>query len=87
MVFLTPILAWWNPNGYFRKISKSAADIYNASFDETTWGKHPKSLYLDGNVPSGSSPETRDESKQKRLWDYSVQLTGIKANETNVKLT
>ena len=82
-IFLT---AWWSPNGYFRKTTKSATDVFNASFDEAALGKHPKNVYLNGSEKAASSAETKDEEKQRRLWDFSVKITGLKQNETVLKI-
>lgn len=50
------------------------------------WGKHPKAVYLNGSEYAGTSAETRDEGKQKRLWDASVEISGVKDEETPLRL-
>ena len=62
---LSPILNWIWPNGYFRTRVKSARDLLMASFDEDRLGKHPGAVYLNGSELAGTSPETKDEAKQK----------------------
>jgi hypothetical protein len=74
------------PNGWFRTPYKSATDVLTASFDEETLGKHPKTVYLNGSARAETSPEARDESKQKQLWEASVRLTGLKHGETVLDL-
>ena len=83
---LTPLWSWFSPNGYFRTTIKSANDVLTATFDESRLGKHPRGFYFNGNVIALSSPETRDEDKQKMLWAYSVKLVGIKQQETAINL-
>ena len=83
---VTPILCWMSPNGYFRTAAKSAVDLFNASFDQNKGGKYPKGLYLNGSDIAQSSPETKDQEKQKRLWKFSIELTGLKQRETAVDI-
>lgn len=83
---LTPTLNWIWPNGYFRTRAKSAHDLLVACFDEDVLGKHPKAAYLSGSEFAGTSAETRDEGKQKRLWDASVEISGVKDEETPLRL-
>lgn len=54
--------------------------------DDVLLGKHPKAVYLSGSALAGTSAETRDEAKQKRLWDASVELSGVKDEETPLRL-
>ena len=83
---LTPILNWLWPNGYFRTRKKSARDLLVASFDEDKLGRYPKAVYLNGSELACSSPETKDEAKQKRLWDASVEISGAEEGETPLSL-
>ena len=84
---LTPLLNWIWPNGYFRTRAKSAHDLLVACFDENgVLGKYPETAYLNGNELAATSPETRDEAKQKRLWDASVEISGLKDEETPLAL-
>ena len=84
---LTPLLNWIWPNGYFRTRAKSAHDLLVACFDKNdVLGKHPKAAYLNGSELAGTGAETRDEAKQKRLWDASVEIAGVKADETPLAL-
>ena len=84
---LTPLLNRIWPNGYFRTRAKSAHDLLVACFDENDiLGKYPKAVYLNGSELAATSPETRDEAKQKRLWDASVEISGVKDEETPLRL-
>lgn len=83
---LTPVLNWIWPNGYLRTRAKSAHDLVSACFDEEALGKHPKAVYLNGNEPAGTSAETRDEGKQRRLWDASVEISGVGDGESALGL-
>ena len=74
---LTPVLNWIWPNGYFRTRAKSAHDLVLASFDEDALGRHPKGVFLNGTAVAVSSAETRDEGKQRRLWEASVEMAGV----------
>ena len=83
---LTPVLNWIWPNGYFRTRAKSAHDLLVACFDERFLGKHPKAVYLNGSELARTGAETMDEEKQKRLWDASVDISGVKDEETPLTL-
>lgn len=84
---LTPLLNWIWPNGYFRTRAKSAHDMLVACFDENdVLGKYPKAVHLNGSELASTSPETRDEAKQKRLWDASVKISGVRDEETPLRL-
>ena len=85
----TPLLNRIWPNGYFRTRAKSAHDLLVACFDEKdggVLGKRPKGVYLNGSELAATSPETRDEAKQKMLWDASVEIAGVKDEETPLAL-
>ena len=79
---LSPLLVWIWPNGYFRPSSKSAHDLLAASFDTDRLGKHPKAVYLNGSQFAVSSPESREEAKQKELWDASAKFAGLTDGDT-----
>ncbi|KAH7327107.1 hypothetical protein BKA65DRAFT_62351 [Rhexocercosporidium sp. MPI-PUGE-AT-0058] len=83
--FFQHISVWLYPNGPLRPTWKSAQDLMLASFDENYLGTHPKATYLNGSVKAISSVESRDEAKQKQLWDESVQLAMIRDGETALK--
>ena len=84
---MTPLLNRIWPNGYFRTRAKSAHDLLVACFDENdTLGKDPKAKYLNGSEVAGTSAETRDEGKQKVLWGASVDIAGVKDEETPLAL-
>jgi hypothetical protein len=71
------------PNGLFRSTRKSAQDVLNACFQEDApISQYPKAMYLSGSKTSQSSTESRDEEKQKRLWDGSLKLAGLEEAET-----
>jgi hypothetical protein len=48
-------------------------------------GEYPKAVYLDGRKIVGSSPESKDQEKQKRLWRESLGVVGLKEEETILK--
>lgn len=84
---LSPLLVRIWPNGYFRTAGKSAHDLLVACFDEGgVVGKNPKAVYLNGSVAAGTSEETRDEGKQRRLWDASVEISGVRDEESALRL-
>jgi hypothetical protein len=56
--------------------------MFQVSFDEKTLGEHPKALYVDGTRISDTSPESRDKEKQKRLWEGSLQIAGVRDGDT-----
>lgn len=43
-------------------------------------------VYLNGSEYAGTSAEMRDEAKQKRLWDASVEISRVKDGETPLRL-
>jgi len=65
----------------------SAKDVFDASFDEKSLGKHPKTIYLNGSKRVQSSVESRDEQKQKKLWVDSAALAALKTEEMPVALS
>ncbi|EKD12635.1 short chain dehydrogenase/reductase SDR [Drepanopeziza brunnea f. sp. 'multigermtubi' MB_m1] len=82
LVFLQTILVYIMPNGSYRPPWKSAQDLMLACFDEEHLGSHPKAVYLNGSVKGVSSIESRDEAKQKQLWEDSLKLAMIRDGET-----
>ncbi|KAG4440763.1 hypothetical protein IFR05_003750 [Cadophora sp. M221] len=87
--YVVPVLqhisVWLFPNGPLRPTWKSAQDLMLASFDDNYLGTHPKATYLNGSVKATSSVESRDEAKQKQLWDESIKLAMIRDGETVLK--
>ena len=87
MAPISPILTWIWPNGYFRTRAKSAHDVLAACFDEGgVLGKYPKGVYLNGSEVIGTSAETRDEGKQRRLWKASVEMARLGEGEMPLEL-
>jgi hypothetical protein len=73
------------PNGPLRSTTQVGKDLNFACWDEETLGEHPKAVYLDGRKIVGSSPESKDQEKQKRLWRESLGVVGLKEEETILK--
>ena len=73
------------PNGPLRSTTQVGKDLNFACWDEETLGEYPKAVYLDGRKIVGSSPESKDQEKQKRLWRESLGLVGLKEEETALK--
>jgi NAD(P)-dependent dehydrogenase (short-subunit alcohol dehydrogenase family) len=76
------IINFLAPSLPFRTTKRSGGDLVYAALDEKELGKHPKTINLNGRVKEITSAETRDESKQKELWEGSLSLAGIKEEET-----
>lgn len=70
-----------SPNGMIRSAKKSGGDLFQASFNEETWEKHPKALYLNGSETKETSAESKDEEKQDRLWNDCLKLAGVGAGD------
>jgi len=81
---LTPCVQHLFPNGYLRTAKKSAHDVMNACFakDESTLGKSPKALYINGSAVKSSSMESKDQKKQRLLWEGSLKLVDLDLAET-----
>ncbi|MCJ1387793.1 hypothetical protein MMC18_000636 [Xylographa bjoerkii] len=81
---LTPCVQHLFPNGYLRTADKSACDILNACFaeGESTFGKSPKALYINGSAIKQSSLESRDQTKQHSLWEGSLKLVDLDLSKT-----
>jgi NAD(P)-dependent dehydrogenase (short-subunit alcohol dehydrogenase family) len=79
---LQPLFVYFWPNGPLRTPAKAARDMLYVSFNEKTLGEHPKALYVDGTVISNTSPESRNEEKQKLLWEGSLRIAGVKEGDT-----
>jgi len=75
------ILNYLAPTVPFRTTKVSGGDLLCAALGDEL-GKHPKAVNLVGRVQQITSAETRDESKQKELWNGSLSLAGIKEEET-----
>lgn len=82
--FLTPFMQWIARIGVLRTAEKASRDILNASFevDGTVVGRWPRGLYLNGDVRKVSSEESRDEVKQRELWEGSLKLAGLLEGDT-----
>ncbi|GIZ49980.1 hypothetical protein CKM354_001299500 [Cercospora kikuchii] len=79
---ITQVAGWYSPNGMLRTPYKSGGDLLRAAFDESDIGRHPKALYLDGSAVGQPAEEAKDEDKQRRLWEGSVKLAGLRQEET-----
>jgi hypothetical protein len=63
------------PNGMFRSVQKSSTDVERAAFGEDSIvSGESKDVYLNGNELALSSKESMDITKQKLLWDLSLEL-------------
>ncbi|MCJ1346906.1 hypothetical protein MMC31_005126 [Peltigera leucophlebia] len=84
LMIATPIVLWLAPNGALRTAGKAARDILNACFevDGPVAGSWPRCLYLNGDVRKVSSVESRDEVKQKELWEGSLKLVKLLEMDT-----
>lgn len=72
-----------SPNGLLRLPHKSAGDVLAAAFETaSTIYEHPKSLYLNGNVPKEMSDEAKDMKKRASVWKASLQYTKLRGEET-----
>jgi hypothetical protein len=79
------VLVYFFLNGQLRTASKVGKDLMFASFDEKKMGKYPGAVYIDGTRVSMTSPESKDEVKQRALWDGSLRLAKIKEGDTSLK--
>lgn len=81
---VTPCVLWVAPNGALRTAEKAARDILSACFevDGAVAESWPRGLYFDGGVKKASSEESRDEVKQKELWEGSLKLVGLIERDT-----
>ena len=70
------------PNGFIRPAWKSANDVMLACFETQYLGDEPKAVYLDGSKRADSSIESRDETKQRALWEDTVKMVGLKGGDT-----
>lgn len=76
------IINYLAPSVPFRKPKRSGGDLLRVALDEEEVGKYPKAVNFNGRVVEDTSPETRDERKQKELWEGSLSLAGIKEGDT-----
>lgn len=87
-MFVTPCVQWLDPDGSLRTRGKAARDILNACFeiDKTLMEKWPGGTYLNGDKRKLSSVESRDEVKQRELWEGSLKLVGLLERDTALRL-
>ena len=80
--YIMGFILFFFPKLPLRTTEQSASDLYYASFDERDLGKLPKAVNLNGHVKEVTSEESRDEEKQRQLWEESVKLAGLKSGDT-----
>lgn len=75
------------PNGSIRTVQKSSNDIVRAALqiDDPILGQYPKDAYLNGNEKAESAAASKDEDKQKALWEASLQYTNLVEMATALK--
>ncbi|OBT39615.1 hypothetical protein VE00_09764 [Pseudogymnoascus sp. WSF 3629] len=75
------------PNEWIRTVQKSSNDIVRAALqtDDPILGQYPKDAYLNGNETAESAAESKDEGKQKVLWEASLRYTRLDETETALK--
>ncbi|MCJ1356240.1 MAG: hypothetical protein MMC33_006234 [Icmadophila ericetorum] len=79
---LVRVMMYFSPNGVFRTTEKSANDLLNACFDETKFGKHPQGVNINGSEVKLTSLDSRDEAKQRKLWQGTLRLLKMDEAET-----
>lgn len=79
---LRPIVAYFFPKFPFRTPEQSAGDLIYACFEQEELGAHPKAVYLNGRMKENTSMESKDEIKQKRLWEASIKIAGLRSGDT-----
>ncbi|KAI1457497.1 putative short-chain dehydrogenase [Annulohypoxylon moriforme] len=77
-----PIILYLNPNGPVRSTSRSAADVLEATFGVGEEGELSKDKYFNGREPFETSEESRDAAKRELVWEETVELAGLKGDET-----
>ncbi|RGP66512.1 hypothetical protein FLONG3_8822 [Fusarium longipes] len=77
---VSPLLVYFNPNGPYRPLYKSAADAVRLAFE--TEVPKGKLLYLNGTDELETGKEARDEAKRKALWAYGLEAARIKREDT-----
>lgn len=80
--WIAPILSYFRPNHFIRTATKTGDDLVRACFDRDKFGEHPKALYIDGAEIGDTTPETKDQTKWKTLWEGSVKWAQIKQGDT-----
>ena len=83
---LIHVITWFSPGGSFRSTWQSASDLLNASYNEHLYddladGKNT-ALYLDGRRKAEAGREATDQDKQVELWAASLEMTGLKGEDT-----
>ncbi|RGP64034.1 hypothetical protein FSPOR_8200 [Fusarium sporotrichioides] len=74
------LLIWYNPNGPYRPLYKSAADAVHLAFEmEAPTGRL---LYLNGMEELETGKEARDGTKRRALWAYGLEAAQIKRGDT-----
>ena len=75
------VMGFFMTNPPFRTAQWSAKDLLGACFqdDGPPFGEleERKAAYFDGKVKVNSSEESRDEDKQRKLWERSLGLVGL----------
>ena len=85
---LSGILVWFRPNGMIRTPQKSANDLMLACFSKAPGGAElsdhqaADAIYLNGSALSKSSAESMDRRKQSKLWNGSIELVGLKDEDS-----
>ncbi|KAF2730930.1 putative short-chain dehydrogenase [Polyplosphaeria fusca] len=83
---LYPLLAWIRPPGPARSTGQSASDVLQAAFDSNeTLGEFPRDVYLDGTRLFEPSAESKDVKKRALVWKQTVEMAGLKPNDTILK--
>ncbi|KAH7005573.1 hypothetical protein EDB82DRAFT_472274 [Fusarium venenatum] len=77
---VSPLLVWYNPNGPYRPLYKSAADAVHLAFE--TEAPKGRLLYLNGTEEFETGKEARDGVKRKALWAYGLEAAQIKRGDT-----
>lgn len=85
---LSYVWSKFQANSLMRPVSKSARDVLRAALDSgpAPLCEHPKGLYFNGDAPMLQSVEARDPVKTNILWRDSIMLTGLKEDETALKM-
>jgi NAD(P)-dependent dehydrogenase (short-subunit alcohol dehydrogenase family) len=76
------IMNYIAPSMPFRTPTRSGEDLVYAALDENELGRHPKALNLNGRIKEPTSKESKDEAKQKELWESSIKFAGIRDGDT-----
>jgi len=79
---LRPLISYFCPSAPFRTTTQSAGDLMYACFDREELGAYPKAVNLNGRTRELTSVESKDENKQKCLWESSVKLVGLQSGDT-----